>query len=56
MPDPTMIIDPPVSAYSPPAAIEAWLDELREMEPAPEVQDAIRQAEEWLRDANERAK
>lgn len=48
MTDPTMIIDPPVGPYDSPDAIEAWLDELREMPAAPEVDQAIEQAQEWL--------
>lgn len=43
-----MIIDPPVSAFSPPAQIEAWLAELRRMEPLPEVLREIEAAQQWL--------
>lgn len=48
MAEPEQIIDPPVSAYSSPKEIQAWLDELRQMETTPDVQDAIEQAQEWL--------
>lgn len=46
-----IIIDPPVSAYSPPDDIQEWIDTLHEMEPSPDVDDAIREAEVWLKRA-----
>ena len=48
MAGPSQIIDPPVSVYSSPEDLRAWLDELRHMEPTPDVQDAIEQAKCWL--------
>lgn len=54
MTEPTMIIDPPVGPYDTAAAIEAWLDELHEMPEAPEVTQAIADAEAWLADARAR--
>lgn len=49
-----MIIDPPVGPYSEPEAIEAWLEELREMPENDDVQAAIDQAEGWLDAARKR--
>lgn len=54
MSDPEQIIDPPVGPYDLPAAIQAWLDELDQMEPTPDVQAAIEQAQEWLDDVGRR--
>lgn len=44
-----ILIDPPVTPFSPPTEIRAWLDTLRGMEQTPEVVEEIRRAEEWLR-------
>jgi hypothetical protein len=49
-----IIIDPPVTPYSSPAEIEAWIAELRQLrdeKPADaDIIDVhIRQAERWLR-------
>lgn len=47
-----MIIDPPVSAFSPPDQIEAWIEELRTWDQqAPEVQRALSEAESNLEQA-----
>jgi Mg-chelatase subunit ChlD len=45
-----ILIDAPVSPYSDPDDIRAWLAELATMEQTPEVKDAIREAEEMLAD------
>ena len=48
-----MIIDPPPVVYGPPEAIKAWLDELAKMpQDEKEVQDAIKQANDWLKAAS----
>jgi hypothetical protein len=44
-----ILIDPPVSAYSSLREIEAWLRALRKLPRNPEVVDAIKQAEAWLK-------
>ncbi|HFD81060.1 MAG TPA: hypothetical protein ENK05_11830 [Gammaproteobacteria bacterium] len=54
MADARTIIDPPVGPYDTPEKIEDWIAELHEMEPSPDVDDAIREAEEWLKYARER--
>ena len=54
MAEPTQIIDPPVGPYSPPGELQVWLDELRQMERTPDVQEAINEAKEWLEDAIKR--
>jgi hypothetical protein len=54
MTEPTMIIDPPVGPYDTPEAIEKWMDELRKMPEAPEVDRAIQDAVAWLADARAR--
>lgn len=52
------LIDPPVSPYSPPEKISAWVDELRGWRMLPEFQDpenrerledALSEAENWLK-------
>jgi hypothetical protein len=52
------LIDPPVSPYSPPEKISAWVDELRGWRKLPEFQDpenrerledALSEAENWLK-------
>lgn len=43
-----ILIDPPVSPFSDPDDIQAWLDELATMEQTQEVKRAIREAEEML--------
>ena len=48
MTEPTQIIDPPVSPYSSPDQLQAWLDELHQMELTPDVQYALDEAQEWL--------
>lgn len=49
-----MIIDPPSVMYGPPAAIQAWLDELATMpQKAPEVRSAIEEANRWLKNAEQ---
>ena len=42
------LIDPPVTPYSDPDDIRAWLAELEQMEETPEVQEAIDNANSWL--------
>lgn len=47
-----VIIDPPPIMYGPPEAIQAWLDELANMpQDAKEVKQAIKQAQEWLKES-----
>jgi hypothetical protein len=57
------LIDPPVSPYSPPEKITAWVDELRGWRKLPEFQDlenrqrledALAEAESWLTPAAQR--
>ena len=43
-----LMIDPPVTPYSKPKDIEAWIKELRALEKTEEVKIHIEQAEEWL--------
>jgi hypothetical protein len=51
-----MIIDPPVSPFSPPADLRGWLDELATMpQREPEVKRAIEEAERWLKYAEQAA-
>ena len=47
-----MIIDPPVTPFSPPAKIEAWIERLHTYpQDAPEVQEAIVDAKKYLENA-----
>ncbi len=47
-----MIIDPPVTPFSPPIQIEAWLKKLATYpQDAPEVQGAIIDAKKYLENA-----
>lgn len=47
-----MIIDPPVTPFSPPAKIEAWLERLQTYpQDALEVQEAIIDAKKYLETA-----
>ena len=47
-----MIIDPPVTPFSPPDAIEAWLEKLKAYpQDEPEVQRAIKQGKKYLETA-----
>jgi hypothetical protein len=51
-----MIIDPPVSPFSPPADLRGWLAELATMpQREPEVKRAIEEAERWLKFAEQAA-
>lgn len=51
-----ILIDPPVGPYSPPAAIEQWMAELRELakrhvddvDARRAIERAIRDAKQWL--------
>lgn len=52
---PTMIIDPPVGPFSSVQDLEDWLTELDEMPGAPEVIEAMEQAEGWLANVRKRA-
>jgi hypothetical protein len=45
-----ILIDPPVSLYSPKEEIQEWIKELRLMPDKPEVREAIKEAESWLKD------
>lgn len=49
-----LIIDPPVGPYSPVDDIEEWLDELNAMGNEDEVQEAIAEAEAWIKDQEDR--
>jgi hypothetical protein len=58
-----ILIDPPVSGFSPPEEISAWIAELRSRAPRPEFQyaegrevldAAIAEAEEWLQESRRR--
>lgn len=51
---PEMIIDPPVGPYSDRDALEAWLEELRELPYNEDVRAAVEQAEGWLDAARKR--
>jgi len=51
MPRQEMIIDPPVGPYSTVEEINGWLDELATYESHPEVDAAIKEAEDWLETA-----
>ncbi|MFL5383572.1 MAG: hypothetical protein ACJ8GN_13725 [Longimicrobiaceae bacterium] len=53
-----MLIDPPVTAFSPPDQIAAWIEELKQLALLPEnrekgprrqIRSAIAQARGWLR-------
>lgn len=47
-----MIIDPPVTPFSPPEAIEVWLKKLATYpQEEPEIQDAIIDAKKYLETA-----
>lgn len=48
-----ILIDPPVGPYSTRADIEAWIAELRTLGDAPEVREALDDAERWLQGARE---
>lgn len=48
MTDITEIIDPPVTAYSPPDEIRAWIKELKQREMTDEVEQALADAKRWL--------
>lgn len=56
MTNPASIIDPPITPYSPPAKIEAWIKELKTYEQNRDVLRATEQAEEYLAEsrANQR--
>ena len=43
-----LLIDSPVGPFSPREEIEAWIEELKAMEPVPEVLDEIERAEGYL--------
>jgi len=43
-----MIIDPPVTPFSPREKIEEWIGYLRTLDDAPEVAEAIADAKRWL--------
>jgi hypothetical protein len=43
-----ILIDPPVGPYSSDKAIKEWITELEMYPDRPEVQEAIREAREWL--------
>jgi|694.fasta_scaffold27134_5 hypothetical protein len=45
-----ILIDPPVTPYSKPAAIKQWLEQLAGMPQTKEVLEAIGQAKKWLND------
>lgn len=49
-----ILIDPPVSAYSDPGEIRAWIRELEAMPDRPEVRTALDEAREMLRVSIER--
>ncbi|HEX6751388.1 MAG TPA: hypothetical protein VF092_29120 [Longimicrobium sp.] len=59
------LIDPPISPFSPPEKITAWIDELRSWISLPEFRDhpenrkrldeAIAEAEQYLKDSREHA-
>lgn len=42
------IIDPPVTPYSSEAEIKAWIKDLEKRESTQSVDEAIKQAKEWL--------
>lgn len=50
-----ILIDSPVTPYSPPDKIQKWLDYLRTMpeQCSPEVRKAIADAEQMLKNSNE---
>lgn len=43
-----ILIDSPITPYSKIPEIEAWIAELKEMEPSPEVEEALREAMDTL--------
>jgi len=49
MTDP-LIIDPPVSAFSPIDDIEKWIDELKKMDQSDERDNCLYDANRWFRD------
>lgn len=49
----TDIIDPPVTPYSSPEEIKAWIKELETMERTEQVKKAIAQADIWLKNQND---
>lgn len=47
------IIDPPVTPYSSPEAIQSWLEDLRRRPDSEAVREAIAEAERWLDERTE---
>ena len=45
------LIDAPVSSFSRPESIKAWIKELKDMEPSISVKEALDEAEDWLEKA-----
>ena len=43
-----ILIDPPVTPFSPEKDILAWIEELKTLPDRPEVREAISQAQEYL--------
>jgi hypothetical protein len=44
-----ILIDPPVTPFSPEEDILAWIDHLKTLPDLPEVRDAISQAEDYIK-------
>ena len=53
MSEPTTIIDPPVTPYSPPGKIKAWIKELKSRQQTPDIRLALKEAEEDLKVSQE---
>jgi hypothetical protein len=48
------LIDPPVTPFSTVAELEAWIQELQEMERDDAVEHELAQAQQWLQTARDR--